>query len=131
MTDRHETVLEAAQTHHLAGRLDEAAALCADILADEPANAGGHHVLALVRMGQRRLDEALDHVRRALASEPDNSAFVNSLGLILMARDDDDGAVAAFRRAIAETPRYVQAQVNLGRALWRLGRSDEARAVLD
>ena len=131
MTDGHEETLEAAQAHHLAGRLDEAAALCTDILAADPANAGGHHVLALVRMGQERLGEALDHVRRALSAEPGNGAFLNSLGLILMAQGELDGAVAAFRRAMARAPRFVRAQSNLGRAVQRLGRLDEARAILE
>jgi len=131
VNEHPEKWLEAAQEHHLAGRLDEAAALCEDILAADPADGGGHHVLALVRMAQDRLGEAIDHIRQALSAEPENGAFRNSLGLILMTAGDLDGAVTAFRRVIAAAPHFVRAQVNLSRALRRLKRFDEARAVLD
>jgi tetratricopeptide (TPR) repeat protein len=53
-------------------------------------------------------------------------------GLLLVARGDDSSAVAEFRRAIFSTTfGYTRTNVEMGRALIRLGRYAEAIAVLD
>src|SRR5690606_16705666 len=62
-----EARLREAATLHGAGRLDEAAAIYADILAREPDNAGAHHGLGLVALRRGELAQAAECLERAVA----------------------------------------------------------------
>jgi arylsulfatase A-like enzyme/thioredoxin-like negative regulator of GroEL len=66
---------------------------------------------------------------------PDPKAHVHTVqdfadALRLVSRQDYPHAVAAFERLVAENPRMVDAWENLGEALQRMGRYEEAYAAL-
>ena len=66
---------------------------------------------------------------RALLEQNDASAEGhNNLGLLFLDRQQIDDAVRQFQRAIAIDPRHVTAHNNLGVALMRLNRADNAAA---
>ena len=65
-----------------------------------------------------------------LARFPSDARFINSVGNFHAKAGRDDRAVALFRRALVVAPGLVEAAVNAGIALQRLGRSGEAVALL-
>ncbi len=107
-------------------RVDDAAALCARILASEP-----DHVPTL-RLAGVMCEEAGDHVAaadflmRAIELAPDHAETYYNLGIVLTGLGRDDEAAAHYRRAIAIDPRNAKAHSNLGNALRASGRFAEA-----
>jgi peroxiredoxin/Flp pilus assembly protein TadD len=79
--------------------------------------------------------EAAEAYRRAVALKPENEAeLLNALGVVLYLEKDKsvlEEAASALRRSIELSGgRIVKAYFNLGYALMKLGREDEAREVL-
>jgi eukaryotic-like serine/threonine-protein kinase len=72
-------------------------------------------------------DRALENYREAIAIRPSAPAYSN-IGALLHQRGDFTGAVEAYRQAIAIRPNSAVTHRNLGDALTRLGRKDDARA---
>ena len=112
-----------------AGRLDEAEAAYAKVLAKAPddpialINAG---VLALAR---NDLPAALARLTRAVAQAPGNAIARNNLGFAQLRASRIDEALKSFERAIGAKADYAQAHNNRGIALVRLGRRAEAIAA--
>ena len=65
-----------------------------------------------------------------LAQDPNDAELQYMLAMEHAGRGDDAGAVACFRRLLAVAPDHVAAYHQAGRALHRLGRTDEAGDVL-
>ena len=109
-----------------AGRVDDAAALCARVLASEP-----DHIPTL-RLAGVMCEEAGDHaaaadfLMRALELAPDHAETHYNFGIVLAGLGRDDEAAAHYRRAIALDPRNAKAHSNLGNALRASGRFAEA-----
>ncbi|MCP4329527.1 MAG: tetratricopeptide repeat protein [Alphaproteobacteria bacterium] len=129
-TGDFEDRLREAQRLHQIGRLDEPATICTAILSEDPESADALHVLALIRMQQRRIEDAAGLITRALDVEPKNAAYLNTSGLIETRRNDRSAAEAAFRGALAVAPNFAQALLNLGKLVLDDGRGDEAEALL-
>lgn len=84
--------------------------------------------LAYARAG--RLQEALQTARQGLAMNPDFAPFQLSLASHHRQQRDFDAALRHADRAAQLNPHSARAQVQRGRALFALGRHDEAKAAL-
>ena len=121
----------AAMAHCRSGRLEEAEAICRDILAAGPPHGPALHMLGVIAYQRDRCEEAVELIRRALASDPHQPHFHNTLGEILRAKGELDAAEACYREAVRLQPGYAEAYNNLGIALGAQGRSDEAVAAFE
>ena len=88
--------LKTALGHQRAGRLDEAARLCADVLARQPDQAGALHLLGVIRYQRGDAQAAVDLIRRAIAAAPDDAEAHHNLGNILKEQGAAEEALAAF-----------------------------------
>ena len=114
-----------------AGRLDDAEALYASLLAESPDDAvalinGG--ALALARNDVATAVARLEH---AAAQVPNNAVARNNLGFALLRAGRSREALTSLDHAIRLDPKYAQAHNNRGVALTHLGRSADAIAAFD
>lgn len=84
--------------------------------------------LALYNVGE--FDEAEELYRRLLA-EKDEPVLRNRLASVLRDKGELQAAEAMYREVLGADPALGAAYVNLAELLWRLGREDEALALLD
>jgi Flp pilus assembly protein TadD len=89
-----------------------------------------HNHLGLVYLKAGRLDEAQSEFEAALRLAPDTGSFLNNLGLVLHMKGEFRAALRVFRRAWEGDRSRIESGVNLALVLRRLGRRDEARAIL-
>ena len=123
--------LAEATALHQRGRLDDAAAGYAEVLAAAPAHAAALHLLGVVRHQQGRHAESVDLIAAALRLDPNDAAAHANLGLALRRLGRVDAALASHDRALALKPDYPQAHNNRGNVLRDLGRHAEALASYD
>lgn len=119
-------LLQQVDRHGQAGRIEEAVAICHQILASHPHSAETLHRLGMIARMAGQLDAAVDLFWQAIAAHPNLAAYHNDLGAALSDRDSLEDAAAAYRRAIQLQPNYSEALSNLGSVLRRLERPDEA-----
>lgn len=112
------------------GRLEEARAEFARVIAQEPEHAEAHYRLGYVLSLQGRLEEASACCERALALDPAHVDALCNKGFILIQQGRVEEAMAGYRRALEIQPDHVKAQYNLAVLLLRQGRADEAAAGL-
>src|SRR5215471_8480768 len=72
-TERLTGLIDLAQGHEQAGRLNEAEAALDQALALAPQHSGAHHLLGVVRFRQCRIDEAAVLMERSIAASPDTA----------------------------------------------------------
>jgi adenylate cyclase len=96
-----------------------------------PNHLTAHHWLSqhLVAMGQ--FDEAIALARRALELDPLSLIINNNLGFIHQFRGEAEQAARAYEATIELDPSFPTGLANLWGAYLRLGRFDDALAVLD
>ncbi len=127
--------MEEAARHYGARRLEESAACCAAVLADDPTHFEAHHLLGVVSLDLGRAEAALAVLRRAVALEPPSARARYHLGNAFQALDRHAEAEASYRTALALAPRTAEALNNLGNSLRALERHEEAigcyRAALE
>lgn len=70
-------------------------------------------------------------IEEMLAETPDDAELRYMLAMEHVSAGDDGTAVRCFEELLAVTPDYPPAYHQCGRALHRLGRAAEARAVLE
>lgn len=71
-----------------------------------------------------------DLCRKSLRDGTAHPGIITTLGVIAISRNDAVHAERLFREAMAKAPRFDRPVIWLGRLLHRLGRSDEAVALL-
>jgi Flp pilus assembly protein TadD len=69
-------------------------------------------------------------IEEMLAEDPNDAFLRYGLAMEHVSAGDDEGAVRCFRDLVAADPDYVPAFMQVGHALVRLGRPDEAREAL-
>lgn len=106
-------ILQAAFTHHRAGRLEDAERLCRSVCAAAPNNARAFHFAGVVAHQLGRNDAAA-LIGRAVAIAPDFAEAHNDRGVIFAANGLFAEAVPSFERAVQINPKYVEARGNLG-----------------
>lgn len=118
--------LHTAAAHFHAGRLEQAADLCGQILAQDPDMLDAQHLLALVfrKLGNFEKSEAL--FRSCLEKAPRRADIRANFGNLLNANGDIDGAVAEYRGALKTDANFRPAKIALARALNAAGEHAEA-----
>ena len=117
-----------AEIHHIMGRLDEAKASYAKVIALKPDHAEAHSNLGNTLQEQGLLKEAVTSYKHAIALKPDYAEAHSNLGNALHKLGRLEEAVANYGQAIAFKYDFIEAHSNLGSALQKLGRLNEAEA---
>ncbi|HEV2678180.1 MAG TPA: tetratricopeptide repeat protein [Aliidongia sp.] len=125
MADR-ETRLEAAISRHGLGHYVEAEAIYRELLAERADDADALHLLGVLTHQRGRSDDGRALIEAALAIDDTNPIYHNNLASVRLALGDRAGAETSAQRALALRADYPDALVNLGTALVRSGRLDEA-----
>ncbi len=120
--------LTLALRHHQGGRLTEAQAIYAKIVAADPTHAQALHLMGVIAHQTGRNALAVDLIHRAIASSPHDAAFHSNLGAALIELRRFDDAITALRHANELRAGYAEALYNLGNALCAGGRVEEAVA---
>jgi protein O-GlcNAc transferase len=120
--------LDRAWDDYRAGRLQQAAQLCAQILRVDAGHAGALHLLGLIAARTGRDDLAVQYLETAVRLRPDFADAHNVLGIVLVQQRKPAEAAASFRRALAARPDFAMAHGNLGNALREQGDLDGAAA---
>src|SRR5690348_7177971 len=115
------------------GRIAEAESAARALIGANARDAQALHLLGCIRAQSGAPAEGLALIERAIAIDPRDPSFpINrgrvaaQLGIALLRAGDNRGAVSAFESAFAAFPRDASLHNNLGIALQRLGRADEA-----
>jgi adenylate cyclase len=111
-----------------AGRYDDAIAAFSKATELQPDNFMGFQQLGTAYHALGKVDLALENYQRATAIRPSASALSN-MGTLYYGRGEFGKAVDAYREAIALRPNSATTHRNLGDALARLGRQQEARSA--
>lgn len=123
-----QSLLGWALTHQ--GRFDEALELCQRVLQREPEHGLAHVTIGVICLRKRIVGEAIEHLSRVASTggDPRASLYANYwLGVAYMEREMYGDAVEFLRRALALGPNLGEGWAELGRALWFVGQSDDAR----
>ena len=123
------SLFAAALQHHQAGRLGAAEPIYRQILAIDPNNPDGLHLLGVLAHQTGHSQASVDLINRAIGVENRQPDFYHNLGAALLALGRHEETASAFRRAIELSPRNPEGHFNLGVALEALGRLDEAAAA--
>ena len=116
----------------LAEEYDEALGTFSKVLMREPANALARINVGYICLKKRIFGEAIEHLSRAIRLDNDRKATLYAhfyLGLVYQEREMYEDADAFFRKALALGPNLIEAYYELGRALWFMGRKDDATQV--
>jgi Flp pilus assembly protein TadD len=109
---------------------EAAAQLCQAWLREDPGAAQPLWMLGRIAAAGLRFDEAVRYYEQALVKQPDNATFLEALGEVLLAAPGSEHlprAVTTLGRAVALAPQDAKARHQLGLALMRAGRLEEAR----
>lgn len=116
---------------HQAGRLAEAQALYARVLAADARHFDGLHLMGLARVQSGAAEEGVQLIRQALAVRPGVPEACYNLGHALLTLNRPAEALDSFLLALRRNPRDAQCHFEAGNALKDLKRTDEAIARYD
>ena len=124
----NEDPLTRAVAAYRSGDLDRAAALCRELLAEDPFHVDALHLLGALasRTGDR--DAAAGHLRQAISVAPRRADLHHTLGQVLHAAGRLQEAAVSFRKAVELDPSFARAHHNLAEALRAAGALDAAEA---
>jgi len=94
-----QAILRAAKQAADSGRLEEADALCGQVLSQDPVNAGAHYLRGVVRQAQGVLNEAQQSLEKALYLDPKHYQALVHMTLLAEQRGDQQAAANYRRRA--------------------------------
>ncbi|NBB93912.1 MAG: tetratricopeptide repeat protein [Gammaproteobacteria bacterium] len=129
---QQETWLIEAEMLRSTGRADEAVALLAEPLADNPGSMDLLYARALSAATAGEIDLAEQDLRRLIQMDPENAMALNALGYTLA--DQTDRYQEAYRlieRALELDPEDPATLDSMGWVLYRLGRAEEAVEYLE
>ena len=115
-----------AEIHHIMGRLDEAKASYAKVIALKPDHAEAHSNLGNTLQEQGLLKEAVTSYKHAIALKPDYAEAHSNLGNALHKLGRLEEAVVNYRQAIALTTGFIAAHRSLASTLRELGKIEQA-----
>ncbi|MBC8108352.1 MAG: tetratricopeptide repeat protein [Anaerolineae bacterium] len=121
-------LMRQAAAHHAAARLDQAAALCEQVLSLQPNNVNAVHLKGMLAMRAGRLDQSIELLTQSASIAPHAAIIQHNLGQALRLAGRFDLAAAAYRKAISLEPKYAKAHLGLGLSLERAG---DVRAAIE
>jgi predicted O-linked N-acetylglucosamine transferase (SPINDLY family) len=127
----HQRALARGLELHQAGRLAEAEAVYRQVLATDPGNAQGLHLLGALANQVGQHAAAVELISQAIQIEPTLASFHSNLGVAYQNLGRLEEAVASYERALALKSDHVDALNNLGVALQALGRLDGALVTFE
>lgn len=126
-----EQQLEEGIAAHRSGRLDVAAALYDQVLADDPANVAALHLKGALARDRGDKSTAVALLNRAASADPGSAVIHYNLGGALMDLGRHGEARAAYEAAVGLAPRFGEAQLGLGMARLAAGDAEGALAALE
>ncbi len=127
MTTPQDT-LQTAFGHHQAGRLQEAAQLYRQLLADNPRHADALHLLGVVMHQTGDIPHALQLIKSAIAVDSSRPLYHYNLGEVCSAAKDFEEAKAAYSKAVELEPGAAGAWFGLALANYSQGDASETIA---
>jgi tetratricopeptide (TPR) repeat protein len=118
--------LNTALEHHRQGRLEQAAQMYAEVLAQEPSNAAALHLMGVVYLQTAQFERAVDLIGRAISINSKESSFHSNLGEALRNLGQFERAIECFLTALRLRPEYPEACNNLGLVLQAQGKHKAA-----
>jgi protein O-GlcNAc transferase len=115
---------------HQAGRVDEAAKIYEQILAQTPRQFDATHLLGVIALQQGQFGRAERLITAALEINPDDPGALSNLGTLHLHNGQLEAACSDFERAVQLQPDSWNALTNLGTVLRRLGRTRESLVPL-
>ncbi len=119
-------LLQQAVGLHQQGRLAQAHALYAQVLAREPRQFDALHLSGVIERQRGNPARAAELIRAALTVDGGQARAHANLGAALNDLGQLEAALAAYETALGLDPRYVMAWNNRGNTLRRLGRPRDA-----
>ena len=119
-----------ALVHFERGEYEDSIKLLEEVSRQDPAFYYAHLGLGEAKAKLGRWEEGKAHIMDAMKSNADQPDVQDSMGLVLSASPSPEDAEPYFRKAIELKPEFANYWKNLADLLEKLGRSDEAKAVL-
>ena len=120
--------LSQAVAHLRAGRRHDAAALCRQILIQQPDHPDALHLLGGMALQEGDAGRAVELIGRAAALDPKGAARFLDLAAAQSNLGDLDGAAESFERVLALQPRHVLSLHSLGQICHQRGDHAEAES---
>lgn len=117
--------IEHAIELHREGRVEEARALYAEVLARDPSNADATYCLGLMELDERHLEAAERRFSTLIDSGVRHARVLNAMGCVVLGYGRYGDALAWFERALEVDPDFPEARMNRGLGLLRAGRFEE------
>jgi len=93
-----------AYKRYQSGDTATAAALCQEILRQNPQHTESIYLLGAIALDAGRIDQATELFRQATRLAPDNAVFANALGEVVLQQGNRIDSEAAFRQGARLRP---------------------------
>ena len=115
-----------AELYLAVGKLDEAIALCQQILASDPNSAETCKTLGKALQAQGKLEDARYWYKVAIALKPDFAQVFANLGTLCATLQQWQEAIGCYQKAISLQPEFAGFYRNLSRVFTQIGKAEEA-----
>jgi thioredoxin-like negative regulator of GroEL len=120
------TRIAEAQRLFREGRLEEAGAICGELLRGDPGQIEALLLVAELAFLRGGYDTAVAQLRDGVKRHPAHALLAYKLGCLLEESGDLPAAVDSYRAALRAEPSMVKAHNNLGATLQTMGKLEEA-----
>lgn len=127
-SDPKDTAMELAQAREALarGNIEEADAICLQLLTQDPNHAAALHLGSMLLYRQGEMVGAIERMMRAIELDPSRAEWLNDLGNLLAAHQQPEQAVKFFQHALMLSPDNAVIWNNLGAMRVKLGQPDLA-----
>ncbi len=115
-----------AELYLAVGKLDEAIALCQQVLASDPNSAETCKTLGKALQAQGKLEDARYWYKVAIALKPDFAEVFANLGTLCATLQQWQDAIGCYQKAISLQPNFAGFYRNLSRVFTQVGKAEEA-----
>ncbi|MEG4206886.1 tetratricopeptide repeat protein [Microcoleus sp. Pol7_A1] len=115
-----------AEIYLALGKLDEAIALCQQVLASHPNSAETCKTLGKALQAQGKLEDARYWYKVAIALQPDFAEVFANLGTLCATLEQWQEAIVCYQKAISLQPDFAGFYRNLSRIFTKVGQAEDA-----
>ncbi len=116
---------------HQTGQFAEAERIYRQVLAIDPRQPDGLHLLGMIAYQTGRSELAAELIRKAIAIKGNAPSYHSNLGNVLQSQGDITEAGACYQRALALNPNLAEVHLNLGNIFKALGELDSSLACYE